>query len=179
MKNKNKTFKVLTVFATALIVTPTAVMLGDNFTNSLNVTQSEDNLYTLFLDREHNPLPEHSMTSSSSFAVKTTLGNDINLHCGYLESYDSFESQNIWCILGANGYIRNTTPITGIKSVAVEYNKGTITLQYGDDNFAENETTLASGQTYEINSYASQFNLISNGLIEIDSITITYTCQPQ
>lgn len=177
MKNRNLKFKVLMVIATALVITPTAVMLGDNFTNSLNVTQSEDNPYTLFLDREHNPLPEHSMTSSSSFTVKTMLGNDINLHCGYLESYDSFESQNIWCILGANGYIHNTTPITGIKSVVVEYNNGTITLQYGDEDSAENEATLISGQTYEINSYATQFRLSNSNSTWINSIAITYACK--
>lgn len=174
MKNKSKTIKILTSAAILLAVAPVAVLLTNNTFNSVNITQSEDNLYTLQLDRETNPAPIKSL-GSTAFDVKTSLGNAIELNCArfeYLRAYD------FWALLYDEGYVFNTTPISGITSITVDFynDHGGLTLQYGNKDYAEHEQLLYNNSPYIIDTYTTQFKLISDGLTEINSITITYTC---
>lgn len=178
MGNKNKTFKVLTVLATALIVTPVAVLLGNNFTNSINVTQSEDNLYTLEMNRTVNEVEDNF--TGGEFNVTTTLNNEITFEADDVEKY---RVDTCYIRLLVGGYINNVNPINGITSILVNYetNKGSLTLEYGDSpNVLTNTTSLPNGSTFTFDNHVSYFQIKSETrIIEIDSITITYTCQPQ
>ena len=51
-----------------------------------------------------------------------------------------------------------------------------MTLQYGNEDYAEHEQLLSNNKPCVIDAYTTQFQLISDGLIEINSTTITCTC---
>ena len=123
---------------------------------------------------EANPAPIKNL-GSTIFDVKTTLGNAIELNCARFEYLRTYK---FWALLYDEGYIFNVTPISGITSIKVDFynDHGGMTLQYGNEDYAEHEQLLSSNSPYIIDTYTTQFKLISDGLTEINSITITYTC---
>ena len=175
MKNKNITFKALTAFAISLIITPTAIMLGDNFVNNVSITQSENNLYTLEMNGTTNEVEDNFF--GGEFEVTTALNNAITFKADDIEKY---RTDTCYMRLLVGGYINNIDPINGITSILVSYekNKGSLTLSYGDSPDALiNTTNLPNGSAFTLNDHASYFQIKSKTrIIEVDSITITYTC---
>ena len=101
MKSRNLTFKALIIITTTLLITPTAVILGDNFTNGINATQSEDNLHRLQINLETSPAPIKSL-GSTFFNIKTALGNVIELNCVRFEYLKTYK---FWALLYDERYI--------------------------------------------------------------------------
>lgn len=96
------------VIATALILTPAAVLLGDNFVNNINITQSEDNLYTLDMNGTINEVEDNF--TGGDFEVTTALNNAITFKADDVEKY---RTDTCYMRLLVGGYINNIDPING------------------------------------------------------------------
>lgn len=116
--------------------------------------------------------------SEGVYTALTTNGNDIDF------AYSGHASlSNKWGSLANNGYLSNTTKISGLKSITVNITTTSLDLkiEYGwtSGTYVQEGTINSSNRTYYFNNDYPSFFKISNTsgkTASITSISLTYSC---
>lgn len=166
---RNKKVKILSLAALLCTSITAAAIIFSNKSQKTALADESD--YSLSLT-SFDP-------SSSSSIVKTKNGNDITF------SYSGYSSSaGNWGIIADDGYIKNSTQISGLKSISVSFITESIDLSvsygwYEDDYVVTSGILNSSSQTYTFNDETPCFFILENNsgeAITISSISLTYSC---
>lgn len=156
-----------------------------NSGNKMNQLKADVVSYSMLLDSSNTVNGADSAGATATGTVKTGTGYDVSLSVGDFRKNDN----QAGVFRNANGYIRNTTPVRGIKSVGVCAN-ATVNVEVGykvDDiiywEFTSSLSVLdfAGGvcRTYSLPSSSyplNYFRFKATGFTQVKKFEITYAC---
>ena len=145
--------------------------------NSFQKLESKFGGYTFTLNQSNSnflPNSKGSGQSTNSNSPKTTNNNPILFAYNNASKLSGYAGK----LYTGTGYLANVTGFTGLASVTVNYENGSLSLASGSSysNYGES-MEITSGVRYEINQL-SHFKISSIGAVDtnIRSIVVEYTC---
>ena len=135
---------------------------------------SADNNYILTLNSSNGGASFSSSYSSSeqtNTAARTNRGTQIDIKYSNVK-----KSTNNYAVVNNNGYLYNSTRLTGLETVAVTFSGSLNLYSSSSTTFDGSAHALTSGVEFAIDANYDYFKLVSSGETTISSIVATYTC---
>ena len=138
---------------------------------------SAGNNYILTLNSSNGGTSFSSSYSSSeqtNTAARTNRGSEVDIKYSNVK-----KSTNNYAVVANNGYLYNSTRLTGLETVTVTFS-GTLNLYSSSSTtFDGSAHALTSGVEFAIDANYDYFKLVSSGETTINSIVATYACAPR
>ena len=173
---KSSTFFASLLFISLITIGISQIINHDHF----ETVYSNEQSYSLTLNAATGTLTTNTndgYKSQSYGPISTSLGNPIGFY--FANGMKSSVSNTLGQLQASTGVFYNTTALTGISSITVNYSStANMQLYFGNSsNPSTNQSSLATGSAIVPSSNYSYFRIATgNKYATITSIVIEYTC---
>ena len=116
----------------------------------------------------------YSSSEQTNTAARTNRGSEVDIKYSNVK-----KSTNNYAVVANNGYLYNSTRLTGLETVTVTFS-GTLNLYSSSSTtFDGSAHVLTSGVEFAIDANYDYFKLVSSGETTISSVVATYACAPR
>lgn len=173
-KLKKRKFTLLALCTAFTGLTLGVLFFSGKGLGSFSPKVSADNNYILTLSSSNGGSSFSSSYSSSeqtNTAARTNRGTQIDIKYSNVK-----KSTNNYAVVANNGYLYNSTRLTGLETVSVTFS-GTLNLYSSNSTtFDGSAHALTSGVEFAVDANYDYFKLVSSGETTISSIVASYAC---